>query len=164
MIVVSNTSPLTTLAAIQRFDLLSALYQEVHIADGVWQELNSGGRHWPGSHEVAEAEWVQRHTVQNQELVMALRRDLDCGEAETIALALEIGSDLVLIDEREGRHSAERHGLRILGVVGILVEAKVAGYIELIEPELAAVKARAGFYLSDALYIKALNLAGEDTG
>lgn len=37
-----------------------------------------------------------------------------------IALALELQADLVLLDEREGRHTAQRLGLRVVGVVGVL--------------------------------------------
>ena len=40
MIVVSNTSPLTSLAAIGQFGLLHRLYRELHIALGVWEERN----------------------------------------------------------------------------------------------------------------------------
>src|SRR5210317_233007 len=102
MIVVSNTSPLTNLAAIGQFDLLYRLYGQVHIAEGVWEELNAGGIRWPGCVEVSQASWVERHVVQNQYLVAALQRDLDRGEAETIALALQLGTDMVLLDEKEG--------------------------------------------------------------
>lgn len=161
MIVVSNTSPLTNLAAIGQFDLLQQQYEKVHIADGVWMELNFGGRPWPGSEEVAQAGWIERHTVRNQELVTALRRDLDRGEAETIALALQLESDLVLIDEQQGRHTAARHGLRTLGVVGILLEAKAAGQIELIRPQLDSLRHQAGFFLSENFYQEALILAEE---
>jgi uncharacterized protein len=42
MIVVSNTSPLTNLAAIGHFELLRKLFGEIHIAHGVWEELVSG--------------------------------------------------------------------------------------------------------------------------
>lgn len=94
MIVVSNTSPLTNLAAIPQFHLLSRLYGEVHIPDGVWEELNWGGKRWPGSAEVASASWVYRHSVQQEALVITLMRDLDRGEAESIALALELKADL----------------------------------------------------------------------
>lgn len=48
MIVVSNTSPLTNLAAISQFHLLQKLYGQIHMADGVWGELNARGRAWPG--------------------------------------------------------------------------------------------------------------------
>ena len=44
MIVVSNTSPLTNLAAIGQFNLLRKLYDEIHITRSVWQELNARGQ------------------------------------------------------------------------------------------------------------------------
>jgi len=74
MIVVSNTSPLTNLAAISQFDLLHKLYGVVHIAEGVWQELNAHGKRWPGSKEVEQAQWIRRHTVKDQDLVTAIQK------------------------------------------------------------------------------------------
>ena len=71
-----------------------ASFTEIHIANGVWEELNAGGMRWPGRDDVAAADWIQRHAVQNQTLVTALRGDLDRGESESIALALELGADL----------------------------------------------------------------------
>ena len=53
MIVVSNTSPLTNLAAIGQLGLLHQLYARAHIAQAVWDELNAGEQHWPGRDEVA---------------------------------------------------------------------------------------------------------------
>ena len=161
MIVVSNTSPLTNLAAIGQFNLLHDLYGQVHIAQGVWEELNAGGTRWPGCAEVAQASWIDQCKVQNQDLVTALRRDLDRGEAETIALALQLGANLTLLDEKEGRHAAERHGLRVVGVAGVLLEAKTKKFIPTVRPHLAALRQAAGFYLDAALYRHALSLAGE---
>jgi predicted nucleic acid-binding protein len=161
MIVVSNTSPLTNLAAIGQFDLLHRLYGQVVIAQGAWEELNRGGRRWPGRDEVAEADWIQRHGVQNQPLVGALERDLDRGEAETIALALELKADLVLLDEREGLRAARRLGLHVVGVVGILLDAKACGAVKAVRPHLDALRQTAGFYLNDAVYDHALSLACE---
>ncbi|PKO23389.1 MAG: DUF3368 domain-containing protein [Chloroflexi bacterium HGW-Chloroflexi-1] len=162
MIVVSNTSPLTNLAAIEQFDLLHRLYAELHIAEAVWDELNAQGRRWPGRDEVAVAGWIHRYAVQNQALVIALQRDLDRGEAESIALALELGADLVLLDEKEGRRAAERHGLDVIGVVGILLDAKASGMIGKVQPHLDALRRVAGFRLRGSLYGYALMLANED--
>ena len=161
MIVVRNTSPLTNLAATGQFSLVHQLYRRLHIAEGVWEELNATGRHWPGRDEIARADWIERHTVLNQALVTALRRDLDRGEAETIALALELNADLVLLDEREGRHAAQRLELRVTGVVGILLEAKSQGIIGAVLPHLDALRHKAGFYLSEPVYQAALAAAGE---
>lgn len=44
MIIVSNTSPLTNLAAIGQFNLLRRLYTKLNIAPGVWDELNAEGK------------------------------------------------------------------------------------------------------------------------
>lgn len=161
MIVVSNTSPLTNLAAIGRFDLLRRVYGRLHVANGVWEELNAKNQRWPGRDEVAGADWIERHSVRNQALITALRRDLGRGEAETIALALELDAELVLLDEREGRHAAQRLGLRVTGVIGLLLEAKAAGAVPEIRPHLDALRQTAGFYLSETVYLGALSLAGE---
>ena len=89
MIVVSNTSPLTNLSAIGQFHLLKSLYESIHIANGVWSELNAQGNKWPGSDEVSSAVWIEKHSVKNRAMVITLERDLDLGESESIALAIK---------------------------------------------------------------------------
>lgn len=74
MIIVSNTSPLTNLAAIGQFHLLQYLYKHIHIANEVWKELHANGVHWPGYAQVASANWIERHTIQNQLLITTQRR------------------------------------------------------------------------------------------
>jgi uncharacterized protein len=64
MIVVSNTSPLTNLAAIGQFSLLHNLYSSIKIADGVWDELNAKKKRWPGSKEVENSDWIHSYDVQ----------------------------------------------------------------------------------------------------
>lgn len=162
MIVASNTSPLTNLAAIGQFQLLQALYGKVYIPDGVWVELNVFGKAWPGSKEVSSAAWIEPRKVQNQGLVTVLRRDLDIGEAETIALALELKADLVFLDERDGRYAAQRLGLEVVGVIGILLEAKNKEQLEFLKPHLDDLRQQAGFYIRSSLYQYALRLADED--
>lgn len=161
MIVVSNTSPLTNLAAIGRFELLRALFGEIYIAHGVWQELNRGGHRYPGSQEVENASWVHRREVSNRTVTALLQRDLDLGESETLALALELRADLVLLDEQEGRHAALRLGLRPFGVLAILLKAKREQEIGDVRSALDALRRQAGFFLGERLYRQVLEEAGE---
>lgn len=160
MIVVSNTSPLTNLAAIGQFDLLRRLFGQMFIPEAVWNELNAGGRHHPGRNEVVESEWIQQRQVQSETLGRAFQLELDRGEAEAIALPLELHADLVLLDESEARASAVHMGLRVTGVIGILLAAKNQGAIPSIRPQLDALL-YAGFYINNALYQHALQLAME---
>ncbi len=161
MIVVSNTSPLTNLAAIGQFDLLRRLYSEIHIPSGVWDELNAMGKPWPGSKEVAEADWIRQHTVKNKLWVCSLRRDLDRGESESIVLASELGSDMILLDEKEGRSAAKRIHLKPMGVIGVLLEAKSKNLVKAIRPHLDSLRQIAGFRMSEPLYLYSLELANE---
>lgn len=160
-VVISNTSPLTNLAAIGQFGLLQSLYGRVWIAEAVWNELNAKGHSWPGGAEVAAADWIERRAVQNRPLVMALRERLDPGEAETIALAMEYPPPFVLMDEKEGRRSAQRLGLKTVGVVGLLIEAKGRRLIDSVGPLLERLRQEAGFFLSDQVIQDARTFCGE---
>jgi len=57
--------------------------------------------------------------------VKVLRRELDKGESEAIALALQAQADWTLLDEKEGRRVAKSLGLRVTGVLGILLCARL---------------------------------------
>lgn len=161
MIVVSNTSPLTNLAAIGQFNLLEVLFGEIYIAEGVVAELSADGNKWPGAVEVEAANWIHVTPVTNKSLIDALRLDLDIGEAETIALAVQIQADLVLLDEQMGRRAAQYIDLKVVGVVGLLIRAKRLGFLDKVRPHFDNLRNQAGFYLSQPVYEHALQLADE---
>jgi uncharacterized protein len=161
LIVVSNTSPLTNLAAIGQFGLLQDLFGRLHVCDAVLAELSSGGQAWPGATETESASWIEVHTVVDRHTVDALRLELDAGEAETIALALQMQADLVLMDEQAGRLAAQYLTLDVMGVVGLLVRAKQRRLVPAIQPLLDNLRQQAGFYLSQPLFEHAMELAGE---
>ncbi|HUU41202.1 MAG TPA: DUF3368 domain-containing protein, partial [Desulfatiglandales bacterium] len=94
--------------------------------------------------------------VTNRQLTQALKQELDAGEAEAIALALEIGADLLLMDENLGREVARHLGLRYTGLIGVLIEAKRKGFITAVKPCLDQLRDIAGFRLSEVLYARVL--------
>lgn len=96
MSIISNASPLINLARIRQFHLLRQLYSEIIIPAGVWREIVVEGSGQPGAEEVKAADWIKTETVQNEKLVHALRQELDAGEAEAIALAVEKRAELLL--------------------------------------------------------------------
>ena len=162
MNVVSNASPLINLARIGKLGLLRDLYGALVIPQAVWQETVVAGAGQPGADQIRDAAWIQTREVLNKPLVLALRRELDAGEAEAIALAVEIGADLLLMDERLGRETAHHLGVRQMGLIGVLIGAKRKGIIETIKPVLDALRDIAGFHVSDNLYQRVLHDQGEN--
>ena len=161
MTIVSNASPLIALARIGQLDLLHQLYNDIIIPEAVWHEVVEEGTNQPGAEVVSSAAWIVQRAVTNRPLVQALQQELDAGEAEAIALAVEIGSALLLMDERLGRDTARHFGIRYTGVLGILIEAKQKGFVQAIKPHLDALRDLAGFHVSEALYLRVLQDAGE---
>ena len=163
MIVISDTSAITNLAGIQHLHLLPQLYHQVTIPDAVYRELADIDPPVPGTLEVQSASWLEVRKVVNREVVERLQSEvrLDPGESEAIALALELGADLLLIDERRGRTQADRLGLRITGLLGILVEAKHQNLIVAVKPLMDALIGRSEFRVSLALYNKILEMVDE---
>ena len=159
MIVVSDTSPITNLAAIGHLDLLRQIYGQIIIPDAVFQELTSAGGQHPGA-VIQQLHWVETRAVSNSLLVTALGVELDEGEAEAIALAQELSADVLLIDEHLGRAAATRLGVRIIGLLGVLIEAKHRGLIQEIKAPVDALM-KLGFRVKQDLYQRVLQAAGE---
>ncbi len=161
MIIISDTSPINNLAAINHLHLLHQLYGIVLIPDSVYRELTDPNFPVSGAIEVQTVNWIQVRVVSDRTLVEALSNELDVGEAEAIALAVEIQADQVLIDERRGRLVAARLNLRYTGILGILIESKSKGLITEVKPLLDELINKAGFWIAEPLYNRVLQLVNE---
>ena len=160
--IVSNTSPIINLACIGQLDLLPALFGKLVIPPAVFEEITGALPDAPGAAVIKIAPWIKHSTVTNKPLVTTLRLDLDPGEAEAIACALENRASLLLIDERRGRRAAQQLGIPIMGLIGVLLMARKQRLIPHIRPHLDALRNVAGFWMSTALYDRVLHDVGED--
>lgn len=158
MIVVSDTSPITNLIKIGRLELLRQVFSEIIITEGVYDELiQINGRRAL----IDEASWIIIKEVQNKELVKDFLKLLDPGESESVALAIEIRADYLLIDEKKGRKIAREYGLNITGLLGILKRAKTKKYIKKVQPILEELIIKGGFRIHPTLYQEILKDVGE---
>lgn len=160
MIVVSDTSPITSLAAIGRLNLLQYLYGTVVVPQAVYQELTDPPGQ-PGGIEVQSLSWITVREAKDRSRVALLLNELDPGEAEAIVLTAELSGELLLMDERLGRGVAERLGLKTVGTVGVLLAAKQRGYLTAVRPAMDELIDVARFRVSGALYEAVLKAAGE---
>jgi uncharacterized protein len=159
--VVSNTSPITNLAAVGQLNLLQQLYGSIIIPQAVYDEMASLGYIVPGTIEVQTLSWIQTQQVINRTLVTQLQTELDEGESEAIALAIELNANQLLLDEYPGRTVASRLGIKITGVLGVLLAAKRRGLIASIKPIVDDLITQAGFRVSNQVYTDVLQAAGE---
>ena len=125
MKVVSDSSPLITLAKIGRLEVLPQLYQTLAITTEVYDEVVVSGAGLPGSSEIAAAIWITIGPVENAADLLKIQQrfGLGAGEASTIILGKELKADFVLIDEIKARKVAQAEGLVVLGCVGVLEDA-----------------------------------------
>jgi predicted nucleic acid-binding protein len=126
MIVVADTSPLNYLILIDQIAVLEVLYGRILVPHGVYDEMLSpkappSVRAWAKN----PPHWLELLSPSTGLHPPVAR--LDRGETEAIALAEELHSDWLLIDELAGRNEAIRRGLQTIGTLGILVKDTVLG-------------------------------------
>jgi hypothetical protein len=107
--------------------------------------------------------WIQSASPSPSHLLSIRRLHLHDGEAEAIALATDMKAGVVIIDEHEGREFAVQSGLPVIGVLGILLRAKLRGEIPALKPEILALRAKARFFIAQSLEARILSTAGEIT-
>ena len=156
--VISNNSPLVGLLGINLLSLLQEFYTEVWIPRKVEQEFLK--KEPTVRRKVLEnAPWIKTIDLTDPQTAKAYV-GLDKGEAEALALAVEHDARLILLDEKKGRRRAKEIGLKVKGIVGILLEAKQKGLIDDIKPLLIQLRAN-GMRLSESIISKVGQKAGE---
>lgn len=153
-LVVSDTSAISALLQIGQAGILEDLYEKILIPPAVECELLRAYRNIPA--------FVRVHAVTETPVLQDRRSILDEGEACAITLAEQVAADLLLIDEKKGRAVAEQAGLRYIGLVGVLIEAKRREVVPVLRPILERLVEDAGFRLAQPLYTAVLRTVGED--
>ncbi|TCO08272.1 DUF3368 domain-containing protein [Natronoflexus pectinivorans] len=157
--VVSNTTPIISLLKINRLDLLHKLYSQIHIPFAVYQEIEAG-KAKPYYKDLSEFDWIEILNITDRQAVKYFL-DLDAGEAEAIVLATEIGSDLIILDEKLGRYYAKHAELKVTGTLGVLIKAKNKGLIQELKPLLDELTDKE-VWISEKLKREVLKTVGED--
>jgi len=157
MIIVSDTSSISNLIQIGLIDLLHQLYDEITITPAVRRELYRLSDHQAA---IEQINWIKVKAPQNHEMVVQLLEELDLGEAESIALAIEEEAKYLIIDEYKGRMIADSYGLKIVGILGVLIQAKKNEIIPFVKPHIDEL-VDIGFRLNRKLIEKVLKGLGE---
>ena len=87
--------------------------------------------------------------------------NLDAGESAAIALCFGQHADALLIDETLGREVAAQLGVRTIGILGVLIEARRRQLIPKVAAVLNRLEKEAGFWIAPGLRKRVLQLASE---
>src|SRR5690606_7984245 len=128
-IIISDTSCLIILDKIDELELLMKVGRKIYVTPIILKEF---GKSLP--------EWISVLSPENSHYQQILEMDLDEGEASAIALSLDMGNSILMLDELKGRKIAEKLNLRYSGTFGLILKAKQLGLINSVKPILDKIK------------------------
>jgi predicted nucleic acid-binding protein len=147
--IISDTSCLILLDKIGELDILNKLFGTIITTSEVAEEF---GQTLPA--------WIELRQPTDKNYQSIIEATVDKGEASAIALAIELDDCLLIIDDLKGRKFAHQLGLTIIGTIGVIVDAKLAGIIPSVKPILAKIKAT-NFRITEQLELLILKRASE---
>lgn len=123
--VITDASCFIILHKLEKLDLLQKVYGSVSTTPEIALEF-------------AEPlpDWVTVEVVLDRKYVEFLETIVDKGEASALALAKEVESPLLIVDDLKARKLATKLNLKFTGTLGVINKAKQMGVIEKIKPVL----------------------------
>ena len=158
-IVVSDTSPIRAFHFLKEIDLLRQLFGSVIVPSAVAIELTQPHPSFQPV-DLSLIPFVEIRTPQDLQRVAHYAATLDAGEAEAIALAVELGA-MLLIDETAGRAEAAAQGVPFVSVLGVLARAKRERLIVEVRPLVDRLRIELRFHIGQELYEQFLQAIGE---
>jgi len=155
---VVNSTPLISLHDIGKLDILSKMYDIVHIPYGVYEEVCIDGD-VPRDTLLSFTNFSIQY-ISNDNAKRYFKTALHKGEVEVMILADELKADICIIDDKLAREYAKHLGLKLTGTLGLLVKAKERGYLEAVAP-LMDEMIQNEIYISKFLYDNIKKLSNE---
>ena len=132
--IVSDSTALIVLFDLDRVELLENLFEVVYITPIVLEEISA-------KYPIVLPSFMKVEALKHDELFNSLKRLLDLGESESIALAKEKNLSLI-IDEKRGRKIAKGVDLTVIGLLGVVYLNVKKGFLT---------KGEANEFLDDAV-------------
>jgi predicted nucleic acid-binding protein len=118
-VIISDATALIVLINIDRFELFKMIFSSIIMPQEVYDEVTVK----PSAKKFIDAEikagFLSIENYEDKKTFKEINFILDKGESAAIALAIEKKLPLI-IDEKKGRRFAQRNGIEIIGLVGIL--------------------------------------------
>jgi len=152
--IIGDSSALITLAIIDQLALLEKQYSTLFVPSAVYNEVIQIGRPQSDKLKLFLQDKVKAIDLHISKLGLGL------GELEAITLYKTLNADILLIDDNRAKKYAVLNGVKVIGSLGILINAKKAGNITKIKPLLEKI-IQSEIYISDQLIKKVLEICHE---
>jgi uncharacterized protein len=150
-VIVSDASPLIVLLKTNRLSILKKLFGTIVIPTAVYKEITAKEQ------EKAifdKMDWIKIRNTKCTADSNLLEKLVDKGEAESIVLAKELKTSL-LVDDAKARKYAKLLNVEVIGTLGLLKIAKTRGVITSVK-EVINNMLLEGYYIEDKLIKKIL--------
>lgn len=161
MIVITDTSVILNLCLLRQESLLVSLFGTVLAPAQVVAEFQRLAAVDPRFQGLAFPSFIQRAAPAGTLINLLNPARLHGGEIAALSLAVERGADVVLMDEQPGRAAAAALGLKTMGLLGILMEARRRSLIPTLAPLLDRLQIEARFWIAPSLREVVLLTVGE---
>jgi hypothetical protein len=157
MILVADASALIALATCDGLDWLEKLFGQVLVPETVFTEVVISDK--PQSTRLrVYLEGKVRQVDMNA--YVYLDAYADAGETQAMVLYKAVNADYLLIDDKRGRKVAQINQIKVVGSLGVLIQAKKAGLIDQVKPHLDQIS-ESQIFMAPALVSAVLAMAGE---
>lgn len=155
---VVNASPIISLCAIDRIDILLHQADVLIITEGVRDEITAH----PDKTDPA-IKWISElplfHVVTVDLRIAAW--DLGKGESEVLSYCINNEGHIAVIDDLAARKCAAAFGTKAIGTISLILTAKKLNIIPSVKPILVLLRNN-GFRIKDELFATCLKIAKED--
>ncbi len=155
---VVNASPIISLSAIDRIDILLHQANVLVVTQGVHDEITAH----PDKTDSA-IKWISElplfHVVTVDLKIAAW--DLGKGESEVLSFCLNNEGHIAVIDDLAARKCAAAFGIKAIGTISLILSAKNLNIIPSVKPILVLLRNN-GFRIKDELFATCLKIAKEN--
>ena len=157
MILVADASALIALATCDGLLWLEKLFGEVHVPETVFSEVAISDK----SQSLRLRAYLEGKVRQvDMNGYVYLDAYADAGETQAMVLYKAVNADYLLIDDKRGRKVAQINQIKVVGSLGVLIQAKKAGLIDQVKPRLDQI-AQSQIFMAPTLVSAVLAMAGE---
>ena len=129
-IVITDSSPVFSLAVADCLWVLEDLFDSASIPEAVWEEITKD-KTSAYYFRIFSFFKDKKHKISGFNDLSFI---MDYGESESIILYKELNADFLIIDDKKARKIAQNIGVNCIGTIGVLSIAKERGLIKELNP------------------------------